>query len=154
MLINLFIGSATLIFNLAILVLVVIAMLRFLVRRFDRGQVGSTLLADFGVLNAVAMILFLGHLFQSAVWATVFIAIGEFADYPTAFYHSLVNFTSLGYGDVVMSERWRTLGALEAANGVMMFGITAGALLSIMNRIFASGKYLGHRRGEQNKAVD
>ncbi len=59
-------------------------------------------------------------------------SLGEFQDFGTAFYHSAVNFTSLGYGDIVMSEEWRLLGALEAANGVLMFGITAGLVIAVL----------------------
>jgi len=51
-----------------------------------------------------------------------------------------VNFTSLGYGDIVMSEKWRLLGALEAGNGVLMFGLSASTILSIMNALFARRK--------------
>jgi hypothetical protein len=45
----------------------------------------------------------------------------------------MVNFASLGYGDIVMSENWRLLGAIEASTGVLMFGLSAGAMLSIMS---------------------
>ena len=58
----------------------------------------------------------------------------------TAFYHSAVNFASLGYGDIVMSEKWRLLGALEASNGVLMFGLSAGTLLAVMTNLFARHK--------------
>ncbi|MEE4173204.1 MAG: potassium channel family protein [Xanthomonadales bacterium] len=83
-------------------------------------------------LAVILLFLFLGHLFQFATWAGLFVWLGEFSDFGTAFYHSTVNFTSLGYGDIVMSEEWRLLGALEAANGVLMFGITAGLVLAVM----------------------
>ena len=86
-------------------------------------------------LSIVVLVLFLGHVMQFAVWAALFTYLGEFEHFATAFYHSAVNFTSLGYGDIVMSERWRLLGALEAANGVLMFGLSAGAILSVMNWI-------------------
>jgi hypothetical protein len=46
-----------------------------------------------------------------------------------------VNFTSLGYGDVVMSARWKLLGPLEAANGVLMFGMTSAALMAILQHL-------------------
>ena len=86
-------------------------------------------------LAVIMTFLFLGHLFQFASWAALFVWLGEFSDFGTAFYHSAVNFTSLGYGDIVMSEDWRLLGALEAANGVLMFGITAGLVLAVMTSI-------------------
>jgi hypothetical protein len=57
----------------------------------------------------------------------------EFADFSTAFYHSLVNFTTLGYGDMVMSTERRILGALESANGVLMLGLTTSVLYYIFN---------------------
>jgi hypothetical protein len=46
-----------------------------------------------------------------------------------------VNFTSLGYGDVVMSARWKLMGPLEAANGVLMFGMTSAALMAILQQL-------------------
>ena len=62
-------------------------------------------------------------------------ACGEFKEFATAFYHSVVNFTTLGYGDLVMSEKRRILGALEAANGVLMFGLTTSILFVILNEL-------------------
>jgi hypothetical protein len=41
----------------------------------------------------------------------------------------------LGYGDVVMSARWKLLGPLEAANGVLMFGMTSAALMAILQQL-------------------
>ena len=82
------------------------------------------------------LFLLFGHLMQFATWAILFMGVGEFQDFETAFYHSTVNFTSLGYGDIVMSERWRLLGGLEAANGVLMFGLSAGLILSTLNALF------------------
>ena len=52
-----------------------------------------------------------------------------------AVYHSAVNFTSLGYGDIVMSKRWKLMGPLEAANGVLMFGMTSAALMAILQQL-------------------
>jgi voltage-gated potassium channel Kch len=70
-----------------------------------------------------------------ALWAGLFLVLGEFPTFETAFYHSVVNFTTLGYGDVVMSEEKRLLGALEAANGVLMIGLTSAFLFSILYQL-------------------
>jgi len=77
---------------------------------------------------------------QVAIWAMLFMLVGEFGDFMTAFYHSMVNFASLGYGDIVMGERWRLPGAMEASAGVLMFGLSAGAMLSIMSYLFSLDK--------------
>ena len=81
------------------------------------------------------MILWIGHLAQVAVWATVFLAVGEFETFAPAFYHSAVNYTTLGYGDIVMSPRWRLLGPQEAATGMLAFGWSTAAIVTIVIRL-------------------
>jgi hypothetical protein len=58
--------------------------------------------------------------------------LGEFDNLSDAFYHSTVNFTTLGFGDIVMSHPHRVLGALEAATGVLMFGMTSSVLFAFI----------------------
>ena len=47
----------------------------------------------------------------------------------------MVNFATLGYGDIVLSAKWRLLGALEAVNGVLMFGLTTGFLYTVLRAL-------------------
>ena len=55
------------------------------------------------------MTLLTGHLAQMAVWAAAFVAAGQFETFTVAFYHSAVNYTTVGYGDMVMSkDGWST----------------------------------------------
>lgn len=136
MLLTLLIGSLALVINMTIQVVAIVIILTFLLRKLELYQLKSRYRTEIRVLGFLVLALFAGHLLQFAIWAMLFLYLGEFADFQTAFYHSVVNFTSLGYGDIVMSEKWRLLGALEAANGILMFGLTAGALLSVMTRLF------------------
>ena len=76
-----------------------------------------------------------GHLVQMALWAVAFLCCGEFRDFETAFYHSAVNYTSLGYGDIVMSPRWRLLGPLEAMTGLLLFGLSTATMFAVMSRL-------------------
>ena len=146
MLTLLLIGCVTVAFTMGIQVVTVVFMLRYLLKLVsDPGRKYSGVGFDTYILSVVLIVLFVGHLFQVAVWAGLFMYLGEFDDFITAFYHSTVNFASLGYGDIVMSERWRLLGGLEAANGVLMFGLSAGLILSAMNALFkhhAGGRML------------
>ena len=82
-----------------------------------------------GVLTGVMVLLTAGNLAQIAVWAALFKVIGEFDRYGDAFYHSAVNFATLGYGDIVMSVRHRLLGPLEAVNGALMIGASTATLM-------------------------
>jgi hypothetical protein len=135
--IPLLLGSLMVVGNMAIQIFVLLLMIRMLIRRMARLPSHDSVMYQTRALGALVFVLFLGHVLQFATWAALFVSLGEFTDYRTAFYHSSVNFTSLGYGDIVMSEKWRLLGGLEAANGVLMFGLSAGALLSMMIRMLA-----------------
>lgn len=88
-----------------------------------------------GVLVAVMMLLVIGNMVQVVVWACLFFALGEFEAFSDAIYHSGVNFASLGYGDIVMSEKYRLLGPIEAINGVLMIGVSTAVLMSTIQDI-------------------
>jgi hypothetical protein len=55
--------------------------------------------------------------------------LGEFSVFSESFYHSAVNFATLGYGDLVMSDEHKLLGPLEAVNGVLMVGVSTATLM-------------------------
>lgn len=138
MLVPLLLGWLAVIISMAIQVTAVVVMLRYLMRIVSEpSNANAGILFDCYVISIVLLVLFTGHLLQVGAWATLFQSLGEFSDFPTAFYHSMVNFTSLGYGDIVMSEQWRLLGALEASVGILMFGLSAGILVAVMNPLFA-----------------
>jgi len=53
-----------------------------------------------------------------------------------------MNYTSLGYGDVVMSASWKLLGPLEAADGLLMFGISTAMIFAVIQRL-VQPRFLG-----------
>lgn len=69
------------------------------------------------------------------MWAVLFVLCGEFQEFGNAYYHSAVNYTTLGYGDIVMSPRWALLGPLEAANGMLLFGVTAAMAFAVIQKL-------------------
>jgi len=99
------------------------------------GYAGHSFWRGVSVTTGVMLILLTALLSQVAVWASAFVICGALPDYGTAFYHSAVNFTTLGYGDIVMPPEWRLLGPLEAASGVLMFGLSASAMFTVIHRL-------------------
>jgi hypothetical protein len=85
------------------------------------------------LLSAVMLLLLLGNCLQMAIWAWLFMLLGEFDSFTRALYFSGVTFATLGYGDVVLSEGWRLLSALEAANGILMFGVSTAVMTATVN---------------------
>ena len=80
--------------------------------------------AIFLQFSVLMIVLMMGNVVQIVFWALLYSWLDAFEDFETAVYFSGVTFTSLGYGDVVLPGRIRLLAPLQAANGLMMFGIT------------------------------
>ena len=111
---------------------VVVALQLRLLKRLERNrQFKVTVIRASCLLAVVMLIMLAANILQISIWAGLFVSIGEFENIEEAFYHSAVNFTTLGYGDIVMSRQRRVLGALEAANGVLMFGLTTSLLFAL-----------------------
>jgi len=102
--------------------------LRYYARFRQTHKHRESQLHDILLLSTVMLLTLLGNFIQMTIWAILFVLLGEFGDFTTALYHSAVNFATLGYGDIVMSERWRLLGPLEAANGILMFGVSTAVM--------------------------
>ena len=128
MLLNLLLGVPVMAVCLILQSTLVVFALRFYVNRqadIRDHALGSAL----RILTVVMLILIVGNLAQVAAWAVLFLVIGEFDELSIAVYHSAVNFATLGYGDIVMSERHALLGPLESINGILMVGISTAALM-------------------------
>lgn len=135
MLINLTIGLPVMLLCLTIQAVVTFWSVRYYFRRSGPTLPGRGLNANVRPLLIVMIAMMLGNFVQIVIWGVLFIWLGEFTELYEAVYHSAVNFTSLGYGDVVMSARWKLMGPLEAANGVLMFGMTSAALMAILQQL-------------------
>src|SRR5262245_61411676 len=114
-----------------------------------RRAIGTSLWRNGLATVLLIMILWVGHLAQMTVWATVFLAVGEVETFAPAFYHSAVNYTTLGYGDIVMSPHWRLLGPQEAACGSLAFGWSTAAIVTIVVRLVR----FRHRSEERDRAT-
>ena len=136
---DLLLGIAVMVVCVMVQCVVVAILLRVLLFLEQRQLIQPNPFRSSVLLTGCTMIMLAGTLGQITVWAVVFQLAGEFVDFQTAFYHSTVNFATLGYGDIVMSEQARLLGALEAVNGVMMFGLTTAVLFAVLNFIARRG---------------
>lgn len=69
------------------------------------------------------------------LWAVAFHLLGIFAGFEEAMYFTLVSFTTLGYGDVLMPREWRILGGLAAANGLLSFGLMTALMVESLRHV-------------------
>ena len=84
------------------------------------GRVGMRYLIEVTTVVLVMSFAFVAHVIEVALWALLFMICREFQEFGLAYYHSAVNYTTLGYGDVIMTPPWELLGPLEAADGSLI----------------------------------
>jgi len=107
-----------------------------LVRRERRlGHLGAGFWVDLRLVFVAMMLALAAHLIEIGVWALLFMRSGEFQAFGIAFYHSAMNYTTLGYGDIVMSPAWRLLGPLEAMDGLLMAGVSTAMIFAVILRL-------------------
>ena len=135
-LIPLSVGVAAIICTILIHALPLRATIDILRREKRLGRVGVRFSLDTGIVTRCILYALVAHLIEIALWAVLFMLCGEFSDFRTAYYHSAVNYTSLGYGDIIMSAAWRLLGPLETADGMLLFGVSTALIFAVIQRLF------------------
>lgn len=94
-------------------------------------------------MNTVVIGLFAVLTVEVWLWAALYDVLGIFEDFQTALYFSTSSFSTVGYGDVVVSKDWRLLAALESVDGFLMIGWSTAYLIAAGVRVgpFQTGEH-------------
>ena len=111
----------------------ILLMAKWLLRK--RDQLGLNITNKHFAL--LLIVLFAGimclHLTQTGLWAMFYYTRGLFSDFETSLYFSMVSFTTIGYGDVLLQRLWRLLGLVECFSGVLLCGISTAFMFAVVN---------------------
>jgi hypothetical protein len=129
------VGVAAVVCTIFVHALALAATVNFFRYERNRGRAGAGALIDLTIVALVILFAFVAHLIEIALWAEVLVLCGEFQEFGIAFYCSAVNYTTLGYGDLLLTPSWRLLGPLEATNGALMFGVSAAMVFTVIQRL-------------------
>ena len=88
----------------------------------------------FVALAALASTLYLA--LEAAAWAALYVWVGALSTWRAAVVSSVSAITSYGHADVYLEDRWRLLGAIEAVNGVILFGLTTAFLYAAIHQVW------------------
>jgi Ion channel len=86
------------------------------------------------VMVATVSVLMAAHASEVLVWSLAYAIIGAAPAGADVVYFAFVNYTTLGYGDVVPEERWRLIGPMTAMNGVLLFGWSTAVIFEVLRR--------------------
>lgn len=85
-------------------------------------------------LVSAYVLLMTAHMLEVALWGAVYDGLGLVTRTEDAFYSAFVNYTTLGYGDSLLTTRTRLLGPFASANGILMFGWSTAVLVLVVQR--------------------
>jgi hypothetical protein len=91
------------------------------------------------VMGGTSLFVTLLHGVEAAMWAAAFRFLGALPDQRSAMLYSLSAITSYGHANLFLKERWQLLGALEALNGMLLFGLTTAFLFAMIQRVWPLG---------------
>jgi hypothetical protein len=89
------------------------------------------------VMIPTVLILMITHTLEVLVWSLAYSLIDVAAAGVDLVYFAFVNYTTLGYGDVLPVEHWRLLGPITAMNGVLLFGWSTALIFEVLRRTLA-----------------
>lgn len=130
------VGGGVSALNIAIHALVMTTVVRVAQIRGTRGKSHSAILL-MAVMIPTVLILMITHTFEVLVWSLAYSLTDVAAAGVDLVYFAFVNYTTLGYGDVLPVEHWRLLGPITAMNGVLLFGWSTALIFEVLRRTLA-----------------
>lgn len=88
------------------------------------------------IFSVTVLAIFMAHVVEIAIWAMFYYFTDEIETLEAALYFSTSSFTTVGYGDLVLSEEWRLFGSLESANGMILFGWSTAFIFETVTRTY------------------
>lgn len=138
MLPNLFLALLLTVVSVVVHLAGLFALLHFLrrnARRVNGALTRPMLLRQFMLMVVTALGIFAIHFTEIWLYALGYVSVGALEDFTTALYFSASSYSTLGYGDVVLSPNWRLFSAFEGVTGLVLIGWSSAFLLSVTSRL-------------------
>ena len=100
-----------------------------------RSRFFSVFSISTGVTVFVAVLLLA---LEAFAWALTYVHLGALPDLRRAMLYSVSALTSYGHAGVYLEPRWQLMGALEAVNGMLLFGITTAFLFAVVHEVWGN----------------
>jgi len=82
------------------------------------------------------------HAVEAGIWAVSYCFLGALPDFKSAMLYSLNAITSYGHESLFLQSRWQLMGAIEALNGSLLFGLTTAFLFGVIQKIWVLNRSL------------
>jgi hypothetical protein len=90
------------------------------------------------VVGATTLLATVLHAMEAGIWAGAYRLLGALPDSKSAMLYSLNALTSYGHTNLNLESRWQLIGAMEALNGWLLFGLTTAFLFAAIEKVWQS----------------
>jgi len=133
MLRQILVGGGINVINIAIHAMVMTLVVRVARRAGARSKSHSMILLT-AVMIPTVCVLMVTHVLEVFIWASAYSLLNAAPADANVAYFAFVNYTTLGYGDIVPVEQWRLLGPMTAMNGVLLFGWSTAVIFEVLRK--------------------
>jgi hypothetical protein len=88
------------------------------------------------VMGVTTLLATLLHALEAGIWAVIYRVVGAVPDGKSALLYSLNAITTYGHSDLNLAPHWELMGAVEALNGMLLFGLTTAFLYGMLQRVW------------------
>ena len=88
------------------------------------------------IMGITAILATVLHGIEAGIWAAAYRALGALPDNKSALLYSLSAITTYGHSEIFLAAHWRLMGALEALNGLILFGLTTAFMYGMIQRVW------------------
>ncbi len=132
--VQILVGSGVLLVCTIVHVAILLRLIAFLRRRASQRRPGESFRADFAHVIVPVLIIVVSHMVQIYIWAMALDAFGALDGYERSIYFALTTYTTLGYGDLVLTPGYQIFGAIAAVTGIINFGISTAFIVGYFAR--------------------
>ena len=133
---NLLIGTLMIVVSVLFHVTALVYLVNMLIQLTTSIRATDEKIRSICFLSVAVLFIVVVHTIEAWGWAVIYYALGEFTDFKQSLYFSVVTATTLGYGDITLSDRWQLLASFEAMGGLILFGVTIAFLFEILRPFF------------------
>jgi hypothetical protein len=92
------------------------------------------------VMGTTTLLATLLHAAEAGIWAFSYRFVGALPDFKSAMLYSLNAITTYGHENLTLEPRWQLMGAIEALNGCLLFGLTTAFLFGMIQKVWLLDK--------------
>jgi hypothetical protein len=87
------------------------------------------------IIGMAGLMLAILHGIEAALWGAVYLFVGAVDVYSDAILYSVDSISTRGASGLNLQQHWEMMGALEAVDGMLLFGISTAFLFTVLARL-------------------